>query len=297
MIMSRKFISLVKVELMHIFTSLTKTRKKSSNKLSLATLSIIVPILLCLYVTGIYTYAMVEGLIQTNLAAQYSYLILVMGVVISVALVFGLTFYNASGHLFQFKDYDLLMSLPIKNQMILVSKLMAFFLYNYFFTFFLLVPPVIGYVYLTATSPLFYVYAIFGSLFLPLIPTIISSILAFIITSVSNQFKYRNIVNTIISFMFLFVIMFGSFKMNDIIFSVSNSLDSILPTLQKFVPPIYFYIMAMKAISMLDFLIYVAMTVIPTIIFVAIFSKSFKRINSSLRKTKVSNQRNSMQIK
>lgn len=276
---SKTFFALIRVQLYQMFTSMMTSRRRTSKANLVALSSILLPIAFCLYVTGVYTFTMVH-----NLTEPYRYLILIMGAVLATAIVFFLTFYHASAYLFQFKDYDLLMSLPIPDSAVLTSKLLAFYLYNYFFTFFLMVAPVIGYVYMSpAISPFFFVAALLGSLVLPILPLMFSAVVAFLITFLASRFKYRNRMMTVISFLFLICIMFASMQINSIIMMFSGTLDGIMPALQTWYPPVYYYVSAMHDLAGSSLLIGLGIGIVVAVIFVFVFAKAFKVLNSLIR--------------
>ena len=60
-----------------------------------------------------------------------------------VTLLLGITY--SQGSLFGFKDYDLLMSLPIKKESIITSKFVSFSLMIYLYSFLLGIPTLIIY--------------------------------------------------------------------------------------------------------------------------------------------------------
>ena len=91
--------------------------------------------------------------------------------------------YKAQGILFSSKDYDLLMAFPIKNSTILASKIINLMSINYIFTAFILVPASIVYfIYNGSLSWIFFLILIIGLIFIPMIPVIVASIIAVLIT-------------------------------------------------------------------------------------------------------------------
>lgn len=109
---------------------------------------------LCFLVMAIlYFELMAKGLNQFGLLDM----LLVMGFIISSAIILFTSIYKAQGILFSFKDYDLLMSLPIKKSDILISKMVELLAVNYFFSLFVLLPSGMIYFKYSNISPLFFI--------------------------------------------------------------------------------------------------------------------------------------------
>ena len=115
----------------------------------------------------------------------YLDLILVVAILFSCILSFIMSIYKAQGTLFSSKDYDLLMSLPIKNSTILTSKIISLMSISYIETALIIVPASIVYfIYNGSLSWVFFIILLIGLLFIPMLPIIASSIIAIFITDI-----------------------------------------------------------------------------------------------------------------
>ncbi len=72
-------------------------------------------------------------------------MLIVLGFLIANISSIIITTFTASGYLFQFKDYDMLISLPIKTSSILISKIFFLYLGNFIGTIMFAIPPFIVY--------------------------------------------------------------------------------------------------------------------------------------------------------
>ncbi len=269
-----KFLTLLRVEIMQLFRSIYPAKRKGSSGAMI--IAILLPAALCLYTTGTYT-----AVIITQLPAQYSYVLLMMGAVLVVGLLFSLTFYSAGGHLFRFKDHDLLMSLPIDRSLIFTNKLVAYWLYHYYFTFFLLVAPVCGYLYQTGFSLLFLVYAIFGSLFLPMIPLLISAFFAFFVELIASRFRLRNQIQLLTSLVLILAIVVGSTQINQLLTASMQDINAIWNLLQTYLPFVYYYVHGLATMSAMEILIGVGISCLAGILFILFFQKAFQTFNQA----------------
>ncbi len=122
-------------------------------------------------------------------------------VISSLGFVF--TVFKTNGYLFNFKEYDMLMSLPFKSSTIAGCK----FLYMYIKTlpWYMSVSfaMLIGYGIFTRPGLWIWLYWIVLSFFIPLIPMLAASFVGFIIARISSGFKKNNLIHTIITFAFI----------------------------------------------------------------------------------------------
>lgn len=138
----------------------------------------------------------------------YLDLILVVAILFSCILSFIMSIYKAQGTLFSSKDYDLLMSLPIKNSTILTSKIISLMSISYIETALIIVPASIVYfIYNGSLSWVFFIILLIGLLFIPMLPIIASSIIAMFITFISSRFKHKNIVTIVVGLIAFLLIM------------------------------------------------------------------------------------------
>lgn len=209
-------------------------------------------------------------------------IILINAALTSVLLCLFISAYNAQGILFSHKDYELLAPLPIKPSTILANKIIWLLLFNYVFEFFTLLPQAIAYFNIVNTSPLFFLYLFVGFLLLPLIPAIIASMLAFMLSYFSSKFKHSNLIIIVLSFLLFLGIMFGSLMFSDILNSIIANSESIILGIKKVYPPAYYFSKALSTLNIIDLVIFIIISLIPFIIFIIIFNKSFKTLTSKL---------------
>ena len=118
-------------------------------------------------------------------------LLLVMSFILSVMMIFFTSIYKSQGILFSSKYYDLLMSLPIKRSTILINKMIQLIGINYLFLLFVFLPPAFVYFSKVELSYIFFIYLFLVFLVLPLIPIVVSSIIAFIISIYLQEWSIK----------------------------------------------------------------------------------------------------------
>ncbi|WP_291630279.1 ABC transporter permease [Clostridium sp.] len=279
-----KLVSLLKVNFISSIGINKFTKEKSKverNKSIFLAITIGFTMIMLLVMAVLYFELMAKGLNQFGLLDM----LLVMGFIISSAIILFTSIYKAQGILFSFKDYDLLMSLPIKKSDILISKMVELLAVNYFFSLFVLLPSGMIYFKYSNISPLFFINLALIYLALPLIPIVFSSIIAFGISYISSRLKYKNLIITLGTLGVVFLILISSFKVNELIsYFVANS-ASISEGILKIYPPAILAVRGLANNNFVDILLFVILSVLVFSIFVLVFSKSFKSISSRLQES------------
>lgn len=164
---------------------------KEKRKMMMSSLVLLIGAMAIAFTVTMYAYLMADALESID----FLDLLLMMAGLMSVMMVFFTSIYKAQGTLFTSRDYDMLMSLPIKNSVILTSKIINLLVFNWIFTAFVLIPTgVIYYMRVPGLSWLYLVILIISVIFMPLIPVIIASILAVFISYFATKFKHKNLV-------------------------------------------------------------------------------------------------------
>lgn len=212
-------------------------------------------------------------------------LLLVLGIIGSTMVSFFTSIYKASSYLFQSKDYEMLASLPIKKSTILSSKILMLITNNYLFgSIFILIPGIVYFIKMKV-SILFFPFLIILTLASPLIPITISSLLAFIIVNISSKTKKNNLASIILNLILVGIVVTLSFNLQNIIMGIIENSSSIIEITEKIYLPAYFYVDALKNLSIISLIIFLLVSILPTILFIYLFSKNFNKINSKLGET------------
>ena len=133
-------------------------------------------------------------------------LIVLMGFVMSQIMILITTIPSVESSLFSSKDYEILMSLPIKPKDIIVSKLLVLLLLSYLVTFLMAFSSVLCYVIIDNLSIIVLLKGLFATLISPLISFSLSIIVSLVITKISLNFKYKKLISTILSLIFILAV-------------------------------------------------------------------------------------------
>lgn len=261
--------------------SLTKGSidNKENKKLLFTTLTIIIVGILICGMSTVYSIALATALKPKG----YLDLLLVLAVIASCLINLFMSIYKAQGILFSSKDYELLMALPLKNSTILASKIISMLSINIVGTACVLVPVgIVYYIFNGSLSWIYFLLLIISLILIPLLPVIIASLFAVIITFISSRFKHKNIATTIIGMLFFIFIMFFSMNMNNFINSFMKNSEEIVESISKIYPPALYFKDALVYNDFISLLKLILISVIPFAAFIYVFSKTYKTINGKL---------------
>lgn len=206
------YLTLVKVQLLSLFginkALHTKTKKEKSRLVKTAAIGVLVTALL-FGVSIFYNFLFAEALKMTGLS--FSLLIGAMFAASSL-ITFMTTVYKTNGTIFGFKDYDIIMSLPIKKSSVIAAKLTFLYIVDLAFVFVAMLPSGIFFGINQGVSFWFYPLYIFAMLFVPLIPMSIGLYLGALITYITSRFKRANYLTIFFYIVFLGGIMALSYS-------------------------------------------------------------------------------------
>ncbi|MDD6795581.1 MAG: ABC transporter permease, partial [Clostridiaceae bacterium] len=151
------------------------------------------------------------------------------------------------------------------------------------FTALIIVPSSIVYYIYVDISATFFIYMIVAFLFIPVIPIILASVIASILSFIATRSQHKNIFIIVLSLAFIVVFMALSAKMKDVINYIVENSSSISEAISKIYPPAFYYSDALKNFSFISLFKMILWAVVPFIIFIFAFAKSYKYINIKIR--------------
>ncbi len=118
-------------------------------------------------------------------------------------LAFFFTFLKTNGYLFNFREYDMLMSLPFESKTVAAAKFLYMYCKSLPWYLSISVAMMVGYgIYAKPSVPVYPVWIVL-TLILPVIPMLAAAFLGFLIARFSAGFKKTNLVQTILTVIFV----------------------------------------------------------------------------------------------
>lgn len=199
---------------------------------------------------------------------------------------FMFTIYNAKSSMFNSSDNDMLLSMPIKASTILASRLIYISVWNLVTSLFVMVPAFFVYAKNVDVPFIYYPFALIVFLLLPIIPTILASIIGYVIAYLTSKSSGKNWFEIVISFLFVGIIYYGMSQIDSILNFIVNNTQGIENILKWGFYPIYLIGEIFNDYNYLSLAIYIVLNLGLFYIFTYILSFNFKNIIAKLQENK-----------
>lgn len=208
-------------------------------------------------------------------------LILLIGISSGLIILFFTNIMKANGYIFRTKDFDLLMSLPIKSSVIVTSKIVFLLFVNYVILSFVYFPALAVFAIYNDTSVLFWILSILIFFFIPLLPISLSGFISYGLGFLTVNLKHKNffsIVSTLLAIVFFMYLSFKAQIMED------NPSYFVL-LLDYYFGKIYPAPFAFEGIlgNFFQLILFFIISIVPFIIFIAFVSRNYLKANSRSR--------------
>lgn len=273
--MKNKCFLLMKVQLL----GQLKGREKSQGSLIVLAAYIFVGL-----VVAAYSFLLAFGLG----ALELSHMIPGYALMLTSLITLFFTTLKANGVLFAYKDYDLLMALPVKTETVITSRFMTMYVMNLLFMLVVLLPMGAGYVIWERPGIPFYLIWILGMLAAPLIPTTIATVIGAIILLFTSRFRHASLLTTILTIGFTCGILALSMGIGDVdeemleIGAISRLGSMMLEAIHRIYPPAILFERAVVSYDWAAFLAFAGISLVWYLIFLKAVSLKYKSMNTEL---------------
>ncbi len=226
----------------------------------------------------LYSYVIGSSLELIGMADLLPELMMAVTCVITIMT----TIYKVKGTLFGFKDYDLIMSLPVKTSAVVASRLIILYIINIIFTLIVMVPAALAYGMITKASLYFYGASLVALFFIPVIPMITAAVIGTIITVIASKFRYSNLINLIITFAFLACVMIFSFRAEDSEEFLGQMSVDLMKQVDRIYPLAKMYRTAVCDFNIGSVLLFLLLSVSAFALFSLAVGLKFKSINTGI---------------
>ncbi len=269
-------------------TSLGSYFKKSKRKFSFLGL-LAIPILL-VYYAFMFNFQLAEN--YAPLGLMYVQLAMMFAAASVTTLLFSIG--SVTNTLFKFKDYDILMSMPINHRTIIISRIIMLYVSNVLFTLFVMIPTSIVYAINTPITIMFVVNFILTLIVLPFIPIIVATIVATLFAYISSKLKITRFLNLIFTLILYFAFLFGIIYFNSSLeFSTPQSISDLgnlaIEQMNRYYPVTKLYIDAVHNTDMISLLKFLGIGAVLFIAYFEIISRNFVSIHETLNRKIASN--------
>ena len=232
-----------------------------------------------------YSFAMAYGYAYIGLAD----LLPVIMMTVTSILVLATTFFKINGTLYGIKDYDMVMSLPVKKSTVIISRLLFLYFVDFLFVLGVMLPTGIVYTMFGKGNAMFYLLYTVSLFIIPIFPMILSGTIGAVITIIASRSKYKNAISIALSLFACIGIMLLSFQTRDMNKEKLTRLSTmLLEQLYRMYPPAKWYHNGISKGDINQFGLYVIVSLIAFALFVKLVSLVYSNIQTALTTYKAS---------
>lgn len=183
--------------------------------------------------------------------------------------------YKTNGTVFGFKDYDMIMSLPLKKWHIIASKVAFVYIISFLTFAVVMVPAGVIYGIFAGAGFLYYLMFVIVLPFAPLIPLVVGLFLGALITYATSRFKKSNIFSIILYVVFIVgIVVLGQINPSN------TQYTDLLSGMNKVYPLTGMYVKATCDANVWQLLILVLISVAAAAAFFAVMGLNYVKINT-----------------
>lgn len=210
---------------------------------------------------------------------------LLLAIMMAVASITGFftTLYKASGVLFGSKDYDLVMSLPIRTSHVVASRILHLYVFDLFFTLLIMVPA--GLVYALKADPGLWVYLTFilTLFFIPLIPILAAAIIGALISWISSRFRASRMIGLVLTLAAVVLVVLSPYRLSGSNMSALSDMGTQLADgIYKLYPLTKLYVDAVCLGQIGSLVLFIGGTVVLFMAFAIVLGSRYKAIHTGL---------------
>lgn len=214
----------------------------------------------------------------------------------AITLIFSLI--RGPHMLFAMKDYDMLMSMPVKKSDIVASRLITSYLVNLVFCAVVMIPCAIVYFIYGGFNVAALVYILIAFLLSPVIPLVVSNIIGTLITAATMNLRHKAIFQTALAMVALVGVMALSFLVSYTSGAGSVEIsDATLDMLLKIYPPAWLLQQSIAGKGFWYLLVLIAASAVFSAAFIAVLARYYLKINSALLSRKSSGRFEAKQLR
>lgn len=241
---------------------------------------ILLPIVLFLLVivgVGFYAYLFAEPLHEIGM----TYVLITIFIVITSIFCLIQGFYKSQGMLFECKDDDLLFAMPIKKSTIFSLRVVKLILYQIIYNAIFILPAIVVYALFENPGISYYIVCVLMILFVPIIPTILATILAYLVKGVSSKSKAKKVIQGVLSTIILFGIFILFLNLQGIVSSIVSNAGTINSIAGNIYYPITIFSNLIINFNFIDFILLFVINIIPLILVIYLGTINYQKIVTS----------------
>ena len=288
----KKIMSLIKAGMSDNMELFRYKKKKGNNEKNSRFMPVFIYLLIFFVMWG-YANMFMEPLVELH--QEYAVLTLFVAATTILTIVEGI--YKAGNLLFNCKDDDMLLSLPIRKSTVLFLRLFKFYVFEVLYNSLFMLPAIIVYATKVQVDFTYIISVICALVFLPIFPIIVSGIIGMIISALSSVFQKTNIAQIIITMLVLLVVFYASFNMQNMIDGYAQNASVINDVVSSVYYPAGAYIKLVTNFNVIDLLVFLGIHLGAALLTILLLSKVYFKINSRVKVVKIGKTSSEYKVK
>ena len=285
------FKALLRVQFSSLWATLTRNttgkRKKSTGKAVLVAI-LFIYILGCFFVMfGGMFYALAEPLSMLGLGWFY----FALAGIIAAALCFIGSVFMAQQQLFNAKDNELLLSMPIPPSYILGSRMAALLLVNYAFELVVFIPVGVVWCMKLSVTAMGAVCFVLVCLLLPFLILSFTCLFAWLLALISSRLRFKTVITLVLSLAFLGLYMYAVMNMQNYLLALLESSAQLAGSVEAYAYPAYALGVAIAGGDLVSLLGFAACCILPFAIVCALLSRFFTSVTTKRASVRIKYRR------
>ena len=274
--------TLIKSRLLALWASLSQGNKKKKANAS-GIILIVVFAFLAVYMLGAIS-LMFFGLgIAMNESGDTWAFFTLASLIASALCLFG-SIFTTKTQIFESKDNELLLSMPIKPKYILISRILVLLIVNYILEALVMLPAIVMYGIIIGYSFVGFLFALLSFILIPFVTLAVSAIIAWIISFIASKIRNKTLVSTALFIIFFGAYMYFCFSLG----SFTGSGEEINIDFSGLKNTFVFYYIGNSIAnkSFLHFVLFALCAIIPSALTFIVISRSFIKIITTKKTAK-----------
>lgn len=230
------FKALLKSRLGSLGSYMTKGRKKNSKFLKWGLALIFAYVGVCMAMMFGFFF---EQLVQPFHAMGIDWLYFTMMMIMAFAMMVIGSIFMTQSQLYQAGDNELLLSMPVPTYMILLSRLIIIYLFNFVFELLVFIPGIAIYCYQVQVELAALAAGAVIALFLPLLSMTLSCVIGWILELITSKMRNKSMLTMVLSISFLVLYFYGYSKVSGYISLLIANGETVASKMKGTVMPLY----------------------------------------------------------
>ena len=276
--------ALLKKQMMEVFSWIYQNKKTGKNR---SVQGVVLYVLLYLLVFGMLGgmfWVTADMLCEPLVQAGFGWLYFALMGMISVALgVFGSVF-NTYASLYQAKDNDLLLAMPVMPSRILLIRLSGVFMMGLMYELIVMIPAVLVYFLRADVGAAAVIFTLLIPLILAILVLTLSAVLGWLVAVISSRLKNKNVIVVFLSLIFIALYYYVYGRAYQILGMIAANPQAVGDKVRSILYPFYHMGLAAEG-NMVSMLIFTGIVGAFFALVYVILSRSFLGIATSNRGT------------